>query len=191
MNSYTLRAASVIGKNLVSYADIAASGPKQTPEEAAAPQPIEVINTESASTASLVDVDLPSVHTVNSDFLDQEVQTQTQADRIVREEDAKLRAEKAKSKASKAASKAKKTDDWLTTYFEDLPENTASAVVAANLASVVSLSAFLGYKAWSLYQNDRLGGKAIGLGVGIIAGVAAVESFLGRYLYKAKKSDSS
>lgn len=174
----------------MSYADVTASGPKQTPEEAAAPQPAEIINTESASTASLVDVDLPSVHTVHSGFLEQEVQTQTQADRIAREEEAKA-ASKAKQAKSKAASKAKQTDDWLTTYFADLSDNTASAVVALNLASVVGVSAFLGYKAWGLYQNGRLSGQAVGLGVGIVAGVAAVETFIGRYLYKGKKGGSS
>ncbi|KAH7171290.1 hypothetical protein EDB81DRAFT_194800 [Dactylonectria macrodidyma] len=175
----------------MSYADVAASGPKQSPEEAAAPQPVEVVNTESASTASLVDVDMPSVHTVHSDFLEQEVQTQTQADRIAREEDAakaKAKAEKAKSRA---ASKAKSADDWLSSYFAGLSDNTASAVVVANLASVVGISAFLGYKAWGLHQQGRLSGRSVGLGVGIVAGVAAVEAFVGRYLYKGKKGGSS
>lgn len=130
------------------------------------------------------------MHTVHSDFLEQEVQTQTQADRIAREEEAKA-ASKAKQAKSKAASKAKQTDDWLTTYFADLSDNTASAVVAVNLASVVGVSAFLGYKAWGLYQNGRLSGQAVGLGVGIVAGVAAVETFIGRYLYKGKKGGSS
>ncbi|KPM38053.1 hypothetical protein AK830_g8520 [Neonectria ditissima] len=172
----------------LSYAAAAASGPKQTPEEAAAPQPVELVNNESASTASLVDVDMPSVHTVPSDFLDQEVQTQTQADRIDREQDAKRQAEDAKRKA---AAKAKKADDWVASYFNALTENQASAVVAANLASVVGVSAFLGYKAWGLYQRGGLNGKSVGLGVGILAGVAAVEAFIGPYLYKAKKSDRS
>ncbi|KAH7163378.1 hypothetical protein B0J13DRAFT_35498 [Dactylonectria estremocensis] len=177
----------------MSYADVAASGPKQTPEEAAAPQPIEIVNTESASTASLVDVDMPSVHTVHSDFLEQEVQTQTQADRIAREEDAaKAKAASKASKAkSRAASKAKSADDWLSSYFAGLSDNTASAVVVANLASVVGLSAFLGYKAWGLHQQGRLSGQSVGLGVGIVAGVAAVEAFVGRYLYKGKKGGSS
>ncbi|VUC35492.1 unnamed protein product, partial [Clonostachys rosea] len=66
----------------MSYADVAASGPKQSPEEAAAPQPPQVITDETASTASLIDVDLPSVHTVPADFLEQEIQTETQAARL-------------------------------------------------------------------------------------------------------------
>uniref|UniRef100_A0A0B7JSZ3 Mitochondrial outer membrane protein OM14 C-terminal domain-containing protein n=1 Tax=Bionectria ochroleuca TaxID=29856 RepID=A0A0B7JSZ3_BIOOC len=92
----------------MSYADVAASGPKQSPEEAAAPQPPQVITDESASTASLIDVDLPSVHT-----------------------------------------------------------------------------------AWGLYQRGSLSWKDIGIGAGVVAGVGAVESVVGRYLYKTKKDGSS
>merc|ERR1712169_33770 len=85
----------------MSYADIAASGPKQAPEDAAAPQPPEILSNESASTASLVDVDAPSVHTVPSDFLDQEVQTDTQAARLEREAKAKKAKAKKETKFAK------------------------------------------------------------------------------------------
>ncbi|CAI0655632.1 unnamed protein product, partial [Colletotrichum noveboracense] len=94
----------------LSYAAAAAKGPKQTPEEAAAPQPPEVAVTDSAaSTSSLVDVDMPSVHTVPNDFLEQEIQTETQADRRDREEKARAEADLAKKKA---ASKARRADSW-------------------------------------------------------------------------------
>ncbi|KAI5456987.1 hypothetical protein BGZ63DRAFT_428421 [Mariannaea sp. PMI_226] len=174
------------GHHPMSYAQAAASGPKQTPQEAAAPQPVEVVTNESASTASLVDVDLPSVHTVPSDFLEQEIKTETQADRIAREEAAKQRAKEAKRKAS---SKAKKADSWLTECFSNLSDNASTAVVATNVASLVGVSGFLSYKAWNLYEKGRLNWQAVGLGVGILAGVAVVEGAIGRYLYKAKKSD--
>ncbi|KAJ8130214.1 hypothetical protein O1611_g3420 [Lasiodiplodia mahajangana] len=39
--------------------------------QAAAPQPPQIIPSETASTASLIDVDTPSVRTVPSDFLEQ------------------------------------------------------------------------------------------------------------------------
>ncbi len=54
--------------------------------QAAAPQPPEIVSSESASTSSLVDVDTPSVRTVPSDFMEQDVQTDTQADRHDRED---------------------------------------------------------------------------------------------------------
>ncbi|CAH0027847.1 unnamed protein product, partial [Clonostachys rhizophaga] len=173
----------------VSYADVAASGPKQSPEEAAAPQPPQVITDESASTASLIDVDLPSVHTVPADFLEQEIQTETQAARLEREEEAAAAA--AASKKAKARKQVKSADSWLQAQFARLSDNEAGAVAAVNLATVVGISAFLGYKAWGLYQRGSLSWKDIGIGAGVVASVGAVESVVGRYLYKTKKDGSS
>jgi hypothetical protein len=172
----------------MSYADIAASGPKQTPEEAAAPQLPEIISDESASTASLVDVDMPSVHTVPNDFLEQEVQTETQAARIGREDEADARAEK--RKRDEVAAKAKNTDNWLIQQFSSLSDGSATGLVIANFATVVGLSAYLGYKGWGLYEKGKLDWKAIGLGAGILASVTAAEGAVGRYLYKGKKGGS-
>ncbi|KAJ4260416.1 hypothetical protein NW762_007155 [Fusarium torreyae] len=172
---------------IMSYADIAASGPKQTPEEAAAPQPPQVISDESASTASLVDVDLPSVHTVPNDFLEQDVQTETQAARLEREDEAR----EEKRKRDAAAAKAKRTDNWLIQQFSRLSDGSATGLVIANLATVVGLSAYLGYKGWGLYEKGKLDWKAVGIGAGILASVSAAEGVVGRYLYKGKKGGSS
>ncbi|KAI6750006.1 hypothetical protein HG531_007271 [Fusarium graminearum] len=202
------RAAYVIGElrklQKVSYADIAAKGPKQSPEDvsqqlsksksslanpskkAAAPQPPQILTDESASTASLVDVDMPSVHTVPNDFLEQEIQTETQAARIEREEEAKQE----KRKRDSAASKAKQTDNWLIQQFSKLSDGEATGLTVANLATVVSLGAFLGYKGWGLYENGRLDWKAVSYGVGILASAAAAQGAVGRYLYKGKKGGS-
>lgn len=176
----------------MSYADIAASGPKQTVGEAAAPQPAEIQPTESASTASLVDVDMPSVHTVNSDFLDQPVQTETQAARLDREEE-ESRAEEKRKRDAAAAAKAKacKADSWLTRQFSQLSDSEAGGVAIANLVGIVSLSAYLGYKGWGLYERGRLDWKAVGVGAGILAGVSAVQGVVGRYLYKGQKKGGS
>ncbi|KAF5000158.1 hypothetical protein FGRMN_1972 [Fusarium graminum] len=176
----------------MSYADIAASGPKQTPEEAAAPQPPQIISDESASTASLVDVDMPSVHTVPNDFLEQEIQTETQAARLDREEEAEERAEqeKEKRKRDEIAAKAKNTDNWLIQQFSRLSDGSATGLVIANFATVVGLSAYLGYKGWGLYEKGKLDWKAVGLGAGILASVTAAEGAVGRYLYKGKKGGS-
>ncbi|RSL96919.1 hypothetical protein CEP52_011190 [Fusarium oligoseptatum] len=171
---------------IMSYADVAASGPKQSPQDAAAPQPPEIISTESASTASLIDVDLPSVHTVNSEFLDQPVKTETQAARIEREEEAR----EEKSKRDAAAAKARQTDNWLIQQFSRLSDGSATGLVTANFATVVGLSAYLGYKGWGLYEKGRLDWKAVGIGAGILASVSAAEGVLGRYLYKGKKGGS-
>ncbi|KAF4499363.1 D-serine dehydratase [Fusarium agapanthi] len=169
--------------NIMSYADVAASGPKQSPEEAAAPQPPQVITDESASTASLVDVDMPSVHTVPNDFMEQEIKTETQAARIEREEEAR----EEKRKRDEAAAKAKSADNWLIQQFSRLSDGNATGLVIANFATVVGLGAYLGYKGWGLYEKGRLDWKAVTLGAGILAGVTAAEGAVGRYLYKGKK----
>ncbi|KAL7823115.1 hypothetical protein V8C26DRAFT_385446 [Trichoderma gracile] len=178
----------------MSYADAAAKGAKQTPEEAAAPQPPEIIPNESSSTASLIDVDMPSVHTVPPDFLEQDVQTETQAERIKREEEAAEQAKQQQQAAAaakkKAASKAKRADSWLTRQFSQLSDGSVTAIALANVAGVVGVSGFLGYRAWGLYERRVLDWKHVGVGVGVLAAVGAVEAVLGRYLYKSKESDS-
>jgi len=141
--------------------------------QAAAPPVPEVETTDSASTASLIDVDTPSVRTVPSDFMEQSVQTETQADRISREDQAKAQAKAARDKA---AAKAKKADGWLTRQFANMSEGASSTLVVANFAAVVGLGTYLGFKAWGLYERGRLGWKSVGLGVGILAAVGAVES---------------
>ncbi|UKZ83212.1 hypothetical protein TrVFT333_011017 [Trichoderma virens FT-333] len=172
----------------LSYADAAAKGARQTPEEAAAPQQPEIIPSESASTASLIDVDMPSVHTVRSDFLEQDIQTETQAERIRREEEA-ARANQAAKK--KAAGKARKADSWVTRQFSQLSDGSVTAIAIANFFGVVGVSGFLGYRAWGLYEKSRLDWKHVGVGFGVLAAVGAVEAVLGRYLYKSKERDSS
>ncbi|EGX94602.1 hypothetical protein CCM_02873 [Cordyceps militaris CM01] len=170
----------------MSYASAAAKGPKQTPAEAAAPPVPEIIPNESASTSSLIDVDMPSVHTVPSDFLEQDVQTETQASRLDREaQAAKAKAERARKET---LAKAKKADSWLTQQISQLSDGTASRIALGNLATFVGISSYLGYKAWGLYEKGRLDGKAIGLGVGILAGLGAAHTVVGSYLYRGKKN---
>ncbi|KAI1383798.1 glycoside hydrolase superfamily [Hypoxylon trugodes] len=175
---------------LVSYAAAAASGPKQTPAEAAAPQPPEVISSESASTASLVDVDTPSVRTVPSDFMEQDVKTETQATRQELEDAAERARAEAHLAKKRGAGRARKADTILTKWFSDLSDGTTTTLAISNLAAIVGLSSYLGYKAWGQYEHGRLGWKSVGIGAGIVAGVGIIEGFLGRYLYKGKKRQS-
>ncbi|KAH8715983.1 hypothetical protein BB8028_0003g09930 [Beauveria bassiana] len=170
----------------MSYANAAAKGPKQSPSEAAAPPLPEVIPNESASTSSLIDVDMPSVHTVPSDFVEQDVKTETQANRIEREaEAAKAKAERARKNA---AAEAKKADSWITKQVSQLSDGAASGVALANLAAFVGVGSYLGYQGWNLYQRGNLDGKAVGLGVGILAAAGAAHAVVGSYLYRGKKN---
>ncbi|GAB1318417.1 Mitochondrial outer membrane protein OM14 C-terminal domain-containing protein [Madurella fahalii] len=188
----------LISPGAVSYAEIASKGPKQSPEEAAAPQPPQVEPTLTASTSSLIDVDAPSVRTVPSDFAEQEIQTETQAARVDREErdreeaeaqaQARAEADLAKKKA-RAGRVARRADNWLAKHFESMGEGPSRALAAANLFAVVGLSGWLGYKAWGLYDRGRFGLREVGIGLGVLGAVGAVEGVLVNYFYKAKAKE--
>ncbi|KAI0442947.1 hypothetical protein F4803DRAFT_550666 [Xylaria telfairii] len=171
----------------VSYAQVAASGPKQSAKEAAAPQPPQIISSDTASTSSLVDVDAPSVRTVPSDFLEQDVQTETQEKRRELENAAaraRAEADLAKKKSSK---RARRADNAITQFFSELSEGASTAIVVTNLAAVVGVSSYLGYKALGLYERGRLTWKSIGIGASVALGVGLFEAAFGGYLYKGKK----
>ncbi|KAL2173183.1 uncharacterized protein P884DRAFT_252512 [Thermothelomyces heterothallicus CBS 202.75] len=179
----------------MSYAEVASKGPKQSPEEAAAPQPPQVRQTTASSTASLVDVDTPSVHTVPSDYASQEVKTETQAGRIEREEvaqeeaEARAEADLAKKKKARggAGSRARRAESWLAKHFETVGEGGAAGALAlANIMAVVGLSGWLGFKAWGLYDRGTLGWKEAGIGLGVLGAVGVAEGFFVNYLSQTK-----
>jgi uncharacterized membrane protein YdbT with pleckstrin-like domain len=174
---------------MASYADIAAKGPKQTPEEAAAPRPPSVsVSDVETSTSSLVDVDTPSVHTVPADFREQEVKTETQAERL--EHEAKEAEDRARAEADLAKKKAKrsahKADNWLTSYFENLSDGAAATLAVSNFVAVLGLSGWLGYKAYGLYERRLFGWKHAGIGLGVLGVVGAFEGVFTTYLNKGK-----
>lgn len=162
-----------------SYADAAARGPKQTAEEARAPAPPQLEQTESVESSSLIDVDSESVNTVPNDFNSQEIQTETQRDRIEREvADADARAaarseEKArgkKSAAKKGASKVKANSD--------------NPVVVANLVASIGLGGFLGFGAYRKYVAGELTWKAVGVYAGVVGLFGIGDYFVSQALFK-------
>lgn len=180
----------------MSYAEIASKGPKQTPEEAAAPQPpqIEVADAETASSSSLIDVDTPSVHVVPSDFQEQEIKTETQAariehDRRQKELEAKARAEADLAK-KKARRKANQADNWMTRKFEGMSEETSLALLAGNVLTIAGISSLVGYKAYGLYSRGLLDRKAVAIGLGVFGAVAAFESIFLQYFKKTPAGKS-
>ncbi|EFW99194.1 hypothetical protein CMQ_5615 [Grosmannia clavigera kw1407] len=188
---------------LLSYAEIAAKGPKQSPEEAAAPAMPEIEPSESAaSTVSLIDVDTPSIRTVPSEFGEQSVTTETQAERLEQEAaaaatEAKVHASKAAARArsktegtaKRAASQARRADRWITAHFAAVQEDhpvVAQAAVVGNFAAVIGLGALLGFRAWGLYDQGRFSWKAGAAGLGLFGAVSLFEGFLASYFYKGK-----
>lgn len=148
--------------------------------QAAAPQQPEIIPNESAtaSTGSLIDVDTQSVRTVPSDFMDQPVQTETQAARLEREE--AVEKERAAAAERKAKAKAKRADNWLSSKIASLSDGQASGIVYANLAAVVGLSAVVGYKAWGMHERGALTWKTVGIGAAVVGVIGIVEGVFSR-----------
>ncbi|KAG6003923.1 hypothetical protein E4U21_001601 [Claviceps maximensis] len=150
------------------------------PLKAAAPQPVELVNNETPSNASLV-----GVRSAPSDYLEH---TESQAEQLERDaEAAKAKAQNAKKQAAK---KARQTDSWLVQQFSSLSDGSAGALAITNFAAVIGVSSYLGYRAWGLYEKGNLNWKNAGVGLGIMAGVGAAEAVFGRYLYKGKKGGS-
>ncbi|OKL62361.1 hypothetical protein UA08_03053 [Talaromyces atroroseus] len=155
----------------MSYAQAVASGPSQPPHEARAPAPPEVEKTESVSTASLVDVDAPSVQSVHSDFLNQEVKTTTQAERLQREAEDALSREQAASGGKKGKGKKER----------GFSKNAQNPVYLGNAFIITALSAGLGYGAYRKHVEGKLSWEAAGLwagAVGLFAGADYIVSNL-------------
>ncbi|KAI9681614.1 MAG: hypothetical protein M1829_000811 [Trizodia sp. TS-e1964] len=186
----------------MSYAQVAASGPKQSPEERVsrrdrAPAPPQVLHNTDVSTGSLVDVDVASVHTVPSTFSSQPVQTSTQATRLELEEEdraiaadhaAAKKAEQAKAAAKEAAKKTKdageKAKDAAAKKAEKAEKavrlNADNPVVVANAVLVAGLSAALGFGAYRKYASGELSWKVVGLWAGAVSLFAAGDFYLSR-----------
>lgn len=147
----------------MSYADIAAKGPEQSPEEKMAPPVPEIAHDEESVGSSLVDVDSPHVNSVPSDFEEQKVKTQTQATRLEHEAEDKARAaskkasdlaDKAKKEASADAKKAKKE---LKKDAAKLSENRDNPVVIGNAVLWGITAVVLGV--CSLFASNVLHGR--------------------------------
>ncbi|GAQ05837.1 protein transport protein bos1 [Aspergillus lentulus] len=177
----------------MSYAEAAAKGPKQTPEEptscglltnspqhSRAPNPPRTYLSETAeSTASLVDVDSPHVVSVDSDFLNQDVKTTTQADRLEREAQEKeerkeqRKAEKAEAKATRAGHVAKRNPVFL-----------------GNAVLYALVGAALGYGAYRKHAEGKLSWKLVGTWTGIVGAFSTVDYFVSKTPFSIQHSSS-
>ncbi|KAI1431489.1 hypothetical protein GGR50DRAFT_66907 [Xylaria sp. CBS 124048] len=187
----------------MSYADVAASGPPQSASEAAAPQPPEIVTSDTVSTTSYIDVDTPSVRAVPADHLDEVVPTEIQEKtekpgkrgrRDKREStstgahaEEENDSSKKKNKKHDAAVKARQADSFLTKYFADLGDGPTSVMALVNIGAVLGFGSYLGYKAVDLYKRGQLTWQSIGLGAGAFLGLGLVEAALGNYIYKGKR----
>ncbi|KAL4957176.1 hypothetical protein BDW69DRAFT_43432 [Aspergillus filifer] len=153
-----------------SYADAAKKGPKQSPEEVRAPDINHVYKDESESTASMIDVDKPHVQSVEPDFLEQEVKTDTQAERIEREEaEAQAARENEKEKAKAKASRAR--------------SNESNPVFLGNAAVLALVGAGLGFGAYKKHTQGKLSWELVGLWTGAVGAFGAIDYFVSKLVF--------
>ncbi|KAI1623396.1 hypothetical protein EDD37DRAFT_681599 [Exophiala viscosa] len=183
----------------MSYADIAAKGPKQSPEEVgccispliirAAPVP-SIEHSEESS--SLVDVDSPHVSSVNSDYKEQEIKTDTQAERIEHEAEDKARAAEQKTEAAaaetkkKAATKGKQVKDSLKKDGQKLSENRDNPVVIGNALIWGLATVTIGYGAYKKQSEGKLDWQLAGTVAGCVGAFAVADYFGSKWLLENK-----
>ncbi|KEZ45777.1 hypothetical protein SAPIO_CDS1584 [Scedosporium apiospermum] len=179
---------------MMSYAEVAAKGPKQTAEEAAAPA-LPYLSTEDTTTTT--EATTPSVHTISSTDLassqasasaregpipssspDPNVTTSSFADLAASTEPHHSHSHNHHHSGSSKKRHAKEAAKKIANYGDGTP------LALANLSLVVGFSAVLGFKAWDLYERGQLGWKELGIGAGIVGVVGAAEAVIGRYLYE-------
>ncbi|PWY90652.1 dihydrolipoamide acetyltransferase component of pyruvate dehydrogenase [Aspergillus heteromorphus CBS 117.55] len=127
---------------------------------------------ESESTASLVDVDSPHVQAVDAEFLQQDVKTTTQAERIEREEEAEVIAKEQKAKA-KARAKAK-------AKASSVRRNTDNPVYIGNALILALAGAGLGYGAYRKHAVGQLSWELVGWASGAVGAFGAVDYFVSK-----------
>jgi hypothetical protein len=146
------------------------------------------MNHDESTASSLIDVDSPHVSSVKSDFQDQAVKTETQADRIARE--AEEAAERARMKASKEASaakdkasaEAKKAKAEAKKAGKKLQDNKDNPVVVGNAILWGVTAVAVGYGAYQKQQEGKLDWKLAGtVGAGLAA-LAAGDYFASQYV---------
>lgn len=137
--------------------------------------PVPQLEHDDSTASSLVDVDSVHVHSVKSDFEEQAVQTETQAERLEQEAEAKTRAEaakaedKAKELKKKADAKAKDVKAAAKKEAEHLDKNKDNPVFVGNYILWGVTAAAVAYGAYQKNAEGKLdvklaGTVALGLG---------------------------
>jgi len=164
----------------MSYAEAAARGAKQSPEEARAPPVPQVVKTDD-SVQSLVDVDSPHISSVPSDYETQSIKTDTQAERIEFEEKTKRAAEQAKAKARKAEADAKAKARRGGHYAK---ENSNNPVIIGNTVTIGLLGTLIGVGAYRKWSSNELTWKVVGAWAGFVGLFAVGDYYVSQYLFK-------
>lgn len=130
-----------------------------------------VYHDESESTASLIDVDQPHVSSVDPNFLNQEVQTTTQAERIEREDEEAERKRAQEAQKQAKSRKAKSTG---------LPANADNPVYIGNALIYAMVGAGLGFGAYRKHAEGKLSWETIGLWSGAVGAFSVVDYYVSK-----------
>ena len=131
----------------------------------------------------MIDVDSPHVGSVKSDFQEQEVKTETQAERLAREAEDQARAEARKAadaaeKAKKkAATKGKEVKDALKKDGKKLSENRDNPVVVGNALIWGIATVAIGYGAYQKHSEGKLDWKLAGTVAGVVGAFGVADYF--------------
>ncbi|KAL2825268.1 dihydrolipoamide acetyltransferase component of pyruvate dehydrogenase [Aspergillus cavernicola] len=133
-------------------------------KKARAPDINHVYKDEADSTASLIDVDGPHVTAVEPDFLEHDVKTTTQAERIEREEEETQESCEKKQKAKAKASRVR--------------GNQGNPVFIGNAALMALVGAGLGFGAYRKHTQGKLSWELVGIWTGAVGALSAVDYFV-------------
>lgn len=131
----------------------------------------------------MIDVDSPHVSSVKSDFQEQAVKTETQAERIEREFEDKARAEAQKAAAAaesakkKAATKGKNVKDALKKDGQKLSDNRDNPVVVGNALIWGIATVAIGYGAYQKHSEGKLDWQLAGTVAGCVGAFAVADYF--------------
>ena len=131
----------------------------------------------------MIDVDSPHVSSVKSDFQEQVVQTETQAERIEQELEDKARAEGKKiseaadSAKKRAATKGKEVKEALKKDGQKLSENRDNPVVIGNALIWGIATIAIGYGAYQKHSEGKLDWQLAGTVAGCVGAFAIADYF--------------
>lgn len=131
----------------------------------------------------MIDVDSPHVSAVVSDFQEQAVKTDTQAERIEHEYQDKARdearrvADAAEKAKKKAATKAKEAKSALKQEGKALSDNRDNPVVIGNAVIWGIATVAIGYGAYQKHSEGKLDWKLAGTVAGVVGAFGVADYF--------------
>lgn len=144
-----------------------------------APPVPQVEQTGTQSSSSLIDVDSPHISSVPSNYSEQSVKTETQANRLEQEAEARARRESANAapNQSKGQSASQKGREQAETAADRIRKNSDNPVLIGNAVVLTALAGILGYGGSRWWQQGAKGGASVVAGVVAAVGLFAVGDY--------------